>query len=404
MLTLVWVIGELESINHNASLLEGAMDYTVQADLDQKLRTLEQIAITLPQIDSAARNLSHVLVTGATGLLGSYIVQDLLLHTDATIHCLVRAETAEQGLARIAKNFSLYHLTREERSWQRLKVVPGDLQAERLGLTLNSYHELADTIDTIFHCAANTSFVAAYNVSRKTNVCGTCELLQFAATQRLKEFHYVSSCSVRVPSYYRPTDTDIGLFNGYSQSKYVSERLVNFMFDQGLPGVQYNIGYLYATEDLNATSAFESLIRLFMELKLVPEMDAYFDYTPVWDVSKAMVNTALERDFRQRTQTLHHPVALHWREIVTALQLADSSVQAMPFATFFPIYQEFMKRYRGTRVYAMKKVLSRDFPSHLNAMFKGIVSDFSPANCPPTFNLSDLAFAFSRVKSTYEWM
>ncbi|WP_454367496.1 SDR family oxidoreductase [Streptomyces ambofaciens] len=39
----------------------------------------------------------RILLTGATGFLGGFLLADLLDATDARIHCLVRAESAAQA-------------------------------------------------------------------------------------------------------------------------------------------------------------------------------------------------------------------------------------------------------------------------------------------------------------------
>ena len=380
------------------------MTQLMQEELHNELSTLEQVDIDQVLPNPNPLKLNYVLVTGVTGALGIYIVRELLTHTNAEIYCLVRAEAPQEAKERIAANFACYNLACTEQEWTRLHFVIGDLHQEQFGLTMSDYGHLADVIDTIIHCAANTSFVVRYEVSYKTNVFGTGELLRFAIRQRIKAFHHVSSCGVRVLAYYEPGDKDLGLFNGYSQSKYVSEKMVHFMLDRGLPGTIYEIGYLSLDYDrFNPTDSFESFLQLCMELKLVPEIDADFDYTPITSVAREMVQTAQKPNFQQHKLSLHHAVPLPWSTIVAALCAVKPDVKPMPFVEFFPIFQEFMKLYRGKRIYAMKKVISKDFPLQLNAMFRGLPSDFSPANSPQKYDLERLISIFSHVQHTYEW-
>jgi hypothetical protein len=42
----------------------------------------------------------HVLLTGATGFVGSFLLRELLAQTDAEVHCLVRADAEQGGRAR----------------------------------------------------------------------------------------------------------------------------------------------------------------------------------------------------------------------------------------------------------------------------------------------------------------
>jgi len=380
------------------------MTQLMQEELQKELSTLEQVDINQVLQNPDPLKLNCVLVTGVTGALGIHIVRELLTHTNAEIYCLVRAETPQQAKERIAANFAYYNLACTEQEWTRLHPVIGDLHQEQFGLTMSNYSHLADVIDTIIHCAANTSFVVRYEVSYKTNVFGTGELLRFAIRQRIKAFHHVSTCGVRVLTYYEPGDKDLGMFNGYSQSKYVSEKMVHFMLDRGLPGTIYQIGYLFLDYDrFNPTNSVESFLKICMELKLVPVIDADFDYTPITSVAREMVETAQQPNFQQHKLNLHHPVPLPWSRIVASLCAVKPDVKPMPFLEFFPIFQEFMKLYRGKRIYAMKKVISKDFPLQLNAMFRGVPSDFSPANSPQKYDFERLTSIFSRVQHTYEW-
>jgi len=391
-------------VSHLPNFFRKAMTQLMQEELHQELSKLEQVDIdqVLPNPDPL--KLNNVLVTGVTGALGIYIVRELLTHSKAEIYCLVRAGTPQEAKERIAANFACYNLACTEQEWTRLHPVIGDLHQEQFGLTMSDYGHLADVIDTIIHCAANTSFVVRYEVSYKTNVFGTGELLRFAIRQRIKAFHHVASCGARVLAYYEPGDKDLGLFTGYSQSKYVSEKMVHFMLERGLPGTIYEIGYLSLDYDrFNPTDSFESFLQLCIELKLVPEIDADFDYTPIASVAREMVQTAQQQNFQQHKLNLHHAFPLPWSAIVASVCAVKPDVKPMPFLEFFPIFQEFMRLYRAKRIYAMKKVISKDFPLQLNAMFRGVPSDFSPANSPQKYDFERLTSILSHVQHTYEW-
>ena len=43
-----------------------------------------------------------VLLTGATGFLGAYLLRDLLTHTDAKVHVAVRAKSRHEAWDRLA--------------------------------------------------------------------------------------------------------------------------------------------------------------------------------------------------------------------------------------------------------------------------------------------------------------
>merc|ERR1712226_1437182 len=81
----------------------------------------------------------------------------------------------------------------------RVKGVNADLGKEMMGLDLETYKELATKVTHIYHSGARVNHAEPYDHLRRQNVWGTAKLLEFAVTQSLKQFHYVSTYSVTTP-------------------------------------------------------------------------------------------------------------------------------------------------------------------------------------------------------------
>ena len=85
-----------------------------------------------------------VLLTGATGFLGAFLIRDLLSRAQQTIRIIahVRAKSAEAGLQRLRNTCQAYGVWRED--WPtRVKVVTGSLESDYLGLDREKWEELA---------------------------------------------------------------------------------------------------------------------------------------------------------------------------------------------------------------------------------------------------------------------
>ncbi len=68
----------------------------------------------------------HILLTGATGFVGAFLLHDLLKQTSADIYCLLRADDIEKGLQRLKRNLNSYVLW-DNAFADRIKPIIGDL-------------------------------------------------------------------------------------------------------------------------------------------------------------------------------------------------------------------------------------------------------------------------------------
>jgi hypothetical protein len=68
--------------------------------------------------NSSAKN---ILLTGATGFLGCFLLAELLRSSSHLVWCLVRCEDANSGLAKLRKSLEYYGIF-EENAFSRVKV------------------------------------------------------------------------------------------------------------------------------------------------------------------------------------------------------------------------------------------------------------------------------------------
>ena len=157
-----------------------------------------------------------LLLTGATGLVGSEVLERLLAaRPDRRIILLTRRRE------RIP----------EQNIHPRVTVAVGDVRAHCLGLEASLLAELQERLTEIIHCAAEIRFDLPLEEARATNVAGTRNLLTLARRcPRLGKFAHVSTVYVAGRSIGRiaeqPLRHNNGFSNSYQQSKYEAEELV----------------------------------------------------------------------------------------------------------------------------------------------------------------------------------
>jgi long-chain acyl-CoA synthetase len=173
-----------------------------------------------------------VLLTGATGFIGTQIARQLLQDNEITVLALVRAASMENAMRK---------LQREWWDWpeliqainNRIEVVCGDICEHNLGLANEAYDSLTKKITHIIHTAADWRLVPIEEL-RKTNVQGTMNILELArktnADHHLERLSHISTAYVaggRTGTIPEEELTDnFGFFTAYEQSKYEGEILV----------------------------------------------------------------------------------------------------------------------------------------------------------------------------------
>jgi thioester reductase-like protein/pimeloyl-ACP methyl ester carboxylesterase len=178
----------------------------------------------------------HVLVSGATGFVGSHLVLYLLKNSAAQVHCVVRSTAgvpARERLIRKLEGLLAGAVAGDARfgplepaAWQRLHVHAGDITRPRLGLEPADYEALRPT--QIWHVAADVRFESHLRAEVfETNVVGTRNVLALARDKRANRLNYVSTAYVAGERAgfieEGPVDATFPANNPYEDSKRTSE-------------------------------------------------------------------------------------------------------------------------------------------------------------------------------------
>ncbi len=214
------------------------------ARLRPDIAALVTQAASTAHTSSATRDAEDgVLLTGATGFFGPFLLASLLEQHHGDIYVLVRGDvtTAMQrlrtGLAAIAADGQSV-----PPGWElRVRPVAGDLTYAHLGLDGADWRRLTDNVQAIFHNGAVVNYLFDYHTMRDANVGGTHEVIRLAASGRAKVLNYISTTFVfgwSVQETLGETDTNARMERldfGYSQSKWVAEQVVLDAMRLGLP-------------------------------------------------------------------------------------------------------------------------------------------------------------------------
>ena len=182
--------------------LAGRLPPQCQRDVDALRRFVRAaLARETPAAPVSPDEVREVLLTGATGFAGRFFLRALLRQNEHVIvHCLVRAEDAEHGLARIRDALEVAEVWEDEFA-PRLRAVPGDACAERFGLSDAAFDDLSRRIDAVHHLASNVGLVLSYADIREGNVLALRPVLELCLRTRFKHLFYISTMAV-FPQYF----------------------------------------------------------------------------------------------------------------------------------------------------------------------------------------------------------
>jgi thioester reductase-like protein len=197
-----------------------------------------------------------LLLTGATGFLGAFILAALLRLTHAKIVALSRAEDNEHAAARIKAALNRYGLLRDtmhDAFENRVMALKGNLAEPNLGLDRTRWEALQREVSSVYHCAAEVDYVKSYAALHKPNVAGTLAIIRFAAGGAPKVLHFVSTTFIfgfsprQVCWEHECNEEMADLTFGYPQTKWVAEQLVFEAARRGLSIRVYRPSFVSAS-------------------------------------------------------------------------------------------------------------------------------------------------------------
>ncbi len=170
------------------------------------------------------------LLTGATGLVGSFLMRDLLSAAEP-LAVLARSTAQQTAAERIDERLSAWE-ERWNRKLPRPVCIEGDVNQRHLGMDEATRRWIGEHCRRVIHSAAILKFSGDDQAQDpwRTNVDGTRRVLSLCRETGLRELHYVSTayvCGTRAGTIYE-SQLDLGqsFRNDYERSKYLAEQLV----------------------------------------------------------------------------------------------------------------------------------------------------------------------------------
>ncbi|MBD2741476.1 non-ribosomal peptide synthetase [Coleofasciculus sp. FACHB-1120] len=271
-----------------------------------------------------------IFLTGATGFLGAFLLSELLQQTQADIYCLVRATNTESGKERLQNSLESYLLW-EERFNSRIIPILGDLSQPLLGLSNDKFREMGSQIDVIYHNGALVNFTFPYSALKPANVLGTQEVLRLASLLKIKPVHFISTIGVisaadsglQIVREQDRIDDWEGINSGYTQSKWVAEKLVTIASERGLPISIYRPGRISGHSQTGACNPDDHTFRMIkgcIQIGSAPKRSTMVNLISGDYASQAIVHLSRQKASLGKVFHIVNPRPIQWNELVNLIR------------------------------------------------------------------------------------
>lgn len=249
---------------------------------------------------------SPVLVTGVTGFIGREVARRFLA-AGRPVLAMARGRDGESAADRVAGALGLVA------DGRRLDVIEADLTKPGCGLEKADWRRLRDTVESVIHCAGETSFFPqAMAPFRGGHIDGPLDLLRGLGSGRLRRWTHLSTAYVcgRRSGVVLEHEKNVGqrFHNPYERVKLESEATIRQGGDRMRVGVRVLrpsivVGAAPETAGGHPSNLFSSFIRMVatlgklsngseVPLRILAAPRARFNIVPVDYVAAATVALA----------------------------------------------------------------------------------------------------------------
>lgn len=326
------------------------------------------------------REESNFFLIGATGYLGTYLLNELLANTNCNLVVLIH-NTSVNSMKNKLKITGDMKKTCQE----RIKFVHGDVEKRHLGMTDENYEYVKNNINVIVNLAVNKSVNGDYFNFEKINVKSLDYVFELMNhTKSSVDLYHISTIGVsegrdnnKEYSFFSENTIDyersfehIELNHNYYLTKYEAEKAVLNYANRSNNKVHIlrigNIAFPYcmsAKHEVPATS-FGILISSMLKIGIMPDdEEKVLEFTFVDDAAKAISHIINLEIISEETIDVYH---IFNNEYYSFSELADMFSRYVPikkmkytdlYKYFDDIYQESDAEDRACIDYIVEKYL-----------------------------------------------
>ncbi len=283
----------------------------------------------------------NIFLLGATGFLGSHLLEKLLDYTKQKIYCLVRANSKEKAQARLKETLIAYF---DEdfyyKNEDRIIAVKGDFTINNFGMTASDFSKIKQDVTMVINSAACVKQFGSSEYFYNVNYNGVNKALDFCKKNK-KHFVQISTMSVfdGYTGKERIDETTLycnqRLDNIYIKTKFEAEQLVAQYINDGNIATIFRLGNIMWREkdgkfQLNEdTNAFVTKLKTIIlhHVVLNQILEYKIDISPVDLCATAIVKILLNN--RLNIYHIENNNKISIMELVNILRDLGNSIEVV---------------------------------------------------------------------------
>jgi len=278
-----------------------------------------------------------IFLTGATGLIGSYLLKHLL-NENSKVYALAQDRNNKNADERVKNLLNFWDPEISQISLNNLVVLKGDITKKDLGLNKKIKTLLQKEINEIFHNAAITEINRPLKEVRETNVNGTKMILELAdectRKGKLKKVNHLSTAYIcgDYKGIFKESDLDVGqkFKSTYEQSKFESEHLIEEYRQKGLWIDIFRPSIVVGESTTGKIFGFRNIYQLMHLCKseifdTLPILDSYVSLVPIDFVVMAICKISVHA--KKRNESYH----IFPKRQISLTDIVDSASEIMRF-------------------------------------------------------------------------
>ena len=309
--------------------------------------------------------IGNLLLFGATGFLGTHILDEYLSNTDGNVYCMVRRKNNEDSEQRLKSTLKFYFDDKYDNEFgNRIFVIYGDITKKNFGLDQKEYEMLGKQVQIVVNSAALVKHFGDFEMFKSINVIGTKNIIKYCKDFNKKLYH-ISTMSVAGMN---GIDEDIkndeerilfsedkfyigqNLNNAYVYTKFQAEKEILEQIQKGLNACILRMGNIFnRVEDgrfqINVSeNAYINRIKAILNLGVVQNrfLNHALEFTPV-DYSAKAILAIMKYNTKFNILHLFNTKLISFPNIIAILNNLGYKIEMVSDKEFAEKVKEFLK-------------------------------------------------------------